>query len=150
MPDHQTPVIAFGALTLDLLIVQMHRSQVRFLVGGVQILLERLRQFVKEIQAGGSAADGSSQATVKKPQENVKTIQVEAVGSEKQKAKIEEQRSSGRIGKKRKFATTEKFYARRQDIFECFVNPQKIAAYTRSPAQVHQYTWHASVSLCLR
>ena len=64
--------MAFRALIVDLLIVKMHHSQVRFLVGGVQILLERLRQFVKEIQAGGSAADGSSQATVKKPQESVR------------------------------------------------------------------------------
>ena len=39
-------------------------------------------------------------------------------------------------GGRRTFTTTEKFYARPKDIFECFTDAGRIHAYTQSPAKV--------------
>lgn len=108
----------------------------------LQVLAERLQQFVSEIQKGGPVpreSSGNSQAQSPahqngsaKPQK----VTASAVGPEKEKAKQTEKKGTGRIGAKRTFKTKEKFYARSQDIFDCFVNSQKITAYTQSPAKV--------------
>lgn len=98
----------------------------------MQVIAAKLQQFVKEIQAGGPAQGTAGGQTEARPRQASKQESKQTVVPDKDK----EKRNHGRIGRKRTFETTEKFYARPQDIFECFVNPQKITAYTQSPAQV--------------
>lgn len=110
--------------------------------GCLQVLTAQVQQFVKEMQAGGPASgDPSAQALhTSNGSSTTKVRTSEVPASEKDAGKTQQKHISGRIGQKRTYKTEEKFYARAQDIFECFVNPQKIQAYTQSQAKVSQTT----------
>ena len=61
-----------------------------------------------------------------------------AAGKLPESSKSEPEKPAARAsGGRRTFKTTEKFYARPKDIFECFTDAGRIHAYTQSPAKVN-------------
>lgn len=95
----------------------------------MQIIYEKVRQFVKEIQAGGPVAKDGQAPAQPAPGKSKGSTSAPAAAPAKPPP-------AAKSGGKRTFKTVEKFYARPRDLFECFTDAQRILAYTQSPAKV--------------
>ncbi|KAL3150949.1 hypothetical protein ABBQ32_000695 [Trebouxia sp. C0010 RCD-2024] len=114
-----------------------------FVTKGKMEVFKAVKQFVKEIQAGGPL----QKATDAQPQPDKPTARTAAsitsvstsAPSQSNGAASSSKPKSGTPSKKAADTHTldfqESFYARAQDIFECFTQAGKIQAYTQSPAQ---------------
>lgn len=103
----------------------------------LQIILEKVRIFVREMSKGGPAANDSSNAANSEKAVAKPKIDLNAAQPVKQEAKPKAV-SKQHTGGKRKFESTEKFYASAKDIYACFTDAKCISAYTQSPAKVSQ------------
>lgn len=108
----------------------------------MQVILEKVRMFVKEMSQGGPAAGSKSAPDSVKAAARPK-LDLHAAQPVKQEAKPKPV-SKQHTGGKRKFESTEKFYARATDIYACFTDAKCISAYTQSPAKVQQSYFETS------
>ena len=91
---------------------------------------------MKEISHGGPAANSEDAPALQKASAKPK-LDLQTAQPEKQEAKAKPV-SKQHTGGKRKFESTEKFYASARDIYACFTDAKCISAYTQSPAKVPQ------------
>lgn len=96
----------------------------------LQEIYARLRKFVKQMAAGGPVGK-DAQPDAPKPEKTKLSTRAAAVPQQPQKKP-----AAASLGHRKSFRSTEKFYAKASDIFECFTDAQKIQAYTQSPAKV--------------
>lgn len=103
----------------------------------LQEIYARLRKFVKQMASGGPIAkDGQFDAPKQgSSHEKAKVSSTEAAVPHQPQKKNQ---TSSSAQNRKSFSSTEKFYARASDIFECFTDAQKIQAYTQSPAKVQK------------
>ncbi|CAK0780341.1 hypothetical protein CVIRNUC_005018 [Coccomyxa viridis] len=121
-----------------------------FLSQGRQLVHERVRGFVKEVQAGGPSArrlqeeppgngaaaeapGAGSQAAAAFREEEL--ARQKAAAAAAKKVAEEKQRAQDRAPTAT-IELSERFYARPGDLYECFTNPGRVQAFSQSPAQV--------------
>jgi len=100
----------------------------------LQAILKQVQVFVKEFAAGGPAAMGSGESSAP-PKQPVKQP-AKAFAETSQPQKKEKAAAKSSSGSRSKFESTEKFYARAKDIYNCFTDSKCISAYTQSPSTV--------------
>ena len=99
----------------------------------VQAISDRIRAFVKDISKGGPVA----QSGAAEVQASTGKMKLDLGSSQQQKAEPKaREKPKPHAGGKRTFESTEKFYARAKDIYDCFTDAKCISAYTQSPAKV--------------
>lgn len=100
----------------------------------LQAILAKIRAFVKEMSKGGPAAKGGGAADSAPVKSKVDLDLAQPIRKEVKSKDV--QKTKQHAGGKRTFESTEKFYARARDIYNCFTEAKCISAYTQSPAKV--------------
>lgn len=112
----------------------MQRAKAALQISGKPAILKQVKIFVKEFAAGGPAATRSSESSATPKQPLTQPAKAFAETSQPQKCGKAAAKSSS--GSRSKFESTEKFYARAKDIYDCFTDAKCISAYTQSPSTV--------------
>lgn len=121
---------------------------------GMPIIQGVISEFINDLRAGGPAAGETSAAGPSPASQQATSSTSSATQSENKAAAVQnaipkpkEPKKKSSLGSSRTSLTIKhEFYASPRDIYECFVNPAKLQAFTMSPAKIEarpggEFSW---------